>query len=98
MARKRTRTRTRSSGSRKRTKRTKRRSPTVSFTTRRGKRVSFRVRPYGSRSRKRRRTSWNNAFAKASRACRRKRGVRPFTKKFGQCMKKALKGKRKRSR
>lgn len=61
----------------------------VSFKTRRGKPVSFRTTGRGHRK-----TAWNKVFGKASAACRRKRGVRPFTKKFGQCMKAYLRAHR----
>ncbi len=65
----------------------------VSFTTRRGRRVSFKRTGRGHRK-----TAWNKKFGAAARACRRKRGVRPFTKAFGNCMKKALRKAKRRSR
>jgi hypothetical protein len=76
---------------RRRKRRTTRRGNRVSFTTRRGRRVSFRRTGRGHRK-----TAWNKKFGAAARACRRKRGVRPFTKAFGKCMKAALKKKSRR--
>lgn len=65
----------------------------VRFTTRRGRRVSFKRTGRGHRK-----SAWNKKFGAAARACRRKRGVRPFTKAFGKCMKAALKKAKRRSR
>lgn len=68
---------------RRRSRRSRRsNSRRVTFTTRRGRRVSFVKTGRGHRK-----TAWNKLFGKASAACRRKRGVKPFTKKFGKCMK-----------
>lgn len=67
-------------------RRTTSRRRRVSFSTTRGRRVSFMMTGRGHR-----RTAWNTRFARASRACMRKR-VKPFTKRFGTCMKKQLRG------
>lgn len=66
-------------------KRARRTSKTVKFTTRRGRKVSFKLTGRGHRI-----TAHNRAFGKASAACRRKH-LKPFTKAFGKCMKKKLK-------
>lgn len=77
----------------RRSRRTRRSGRTVSFRTRRGKLVKFTKTGRGHRK-----TAWNKAFGKAARACRKKRGVKPFTKAFGKCMKAALKSYKRRSR
>jgi len=61
----------------------------VSFKTKRGRKVKFKLTGRGHR-----RTSWNNKFAAAGRACYRKRH-KPGSKAFGSCMKSALKGSKK---
>lgn len=66
----------------RRRRRAARRSNTVSFTTRRGRRVTFKKTGRGHR-----RTAWNTKFGKAGKACAKKRGSRPGTKKFGACVK-----------
>lgn len=70
-------------------RRRRRNAKTVSFTTRRGRRVSFKKTGRGHRK-----TAWNKFFGKASRGCRKRH--RAFTKGFGTCMKKALKGYKRR--
>ena len=69
---------------RRRRRRASRNSRRVSFTTRRGRRVSF-VRT----GRGHRKTAWNRFFGKVAKGCRRRH--KPFTKGYGTCMKKGLK-------